>query len=464
MKYLLFCVIAGTGLCADVLAQGVAFRQNENWEDLLAEARSRDQLIFVDVYTDWCGPCKRMDKEVFTDERLAGMMNKNFINVKLNAEKGIGISLAKRYNVFSYPTYLFVNGDGTLIYRANGYTPVHRMMNELSNALSEKEAPVTLLQMDSVYLTGRADTTFLYSYIRKRTKLRQDNSELLDEYCAMLNSAQQTSLKTLQLIAENGAFDVRSLQIGNALSLLIDHQEKFQLISDDEELDNYISLAQQNTLSKAISTRSEALLGEILKWNQRRKLTEYHDESDEMWRLSYYFQTRQYTKYIEVAKLYLDGKLMTIADSTLNRRDKTVFDEVSKELEQSLANKTETDRERMLASYRFTESIQFIRIVNGICKTLLSLQPEKDVLESGIRWMDRSVSIAERDTDYFKYVYPSSLNIYASYLYKVGQKDRAISLQSKALELISLPGIANGAEEIDQFGRTLSLMKEGKDI
>ncbi|MES2455806.1 MAG: thioredoxin family protein [Bacteroidota bacterium] len=37
-----------------------------NWKSLLNEADKQHKLIFVDVYTDWCVPCKRMDKEVFS--------------------------------------------------------------------------------------------------------------------------------------------------------------------------------------------------------------------------------------------------------------------------------------------------------------------------------------------------------------------------------------------------------------
>ncbi len=42
--------------------------------------------LFVDVYTDWCGPCKLMDKTTFHDENIAKYVNENFIPVKFNAE------------------------------------------------------------------------------------------------------------------------------------------------------------------------------------------------------------------------------------------------------------------------------------------------------------------------------------------------------------------------------------------
>lgn len=464
MKKTLFIVIIGALFDINTFAQNIEFQENTTWDNVLSEAKLKDKLIFVDVYTDWCGPCKRMDKEVFSEKSLSEKMNESFINYKLNAEKGIGISLSNKYNVFSYPTYLFINGNGTLIYRSNGYMPVQKFMAEISNALTEQKDTVTLLQMDSIYATKKTDTTFMYAYLLKRTKLRQDNSELLDEYCTLLDTVQQSSLKTLQLIADNGAFDVRSLQIGKALSLLLNNKQKFSLLNNIEDIDNYISLAQQKTLAKAISMKSDSLLDVILKINRERHLDIYDDDYDDMWKLSYYYKTGQEQKYIDIATNYLDKKLMTITDSVLNRKDKLILDNITKELETSLANKTETEKQEALASYKHTQTIQLIRTINKICNNILSVSSNKKLLQQGIKWMNRSVSLAEKDTAYFKYVYPYCLKIYASYLYKIGKKSQAISLQSKAVNLISIPGIADDAAEIEAYKSLLTKMKQSKDI
>src|SRR5699024_3761760 len=111
----------------------IHYQQNKPWKALLKEAKAQDKLIFVDVYTDWCDPCKRMDKNVFSDKALAQRMDREFINYKLNAEKGMGPKLSKRYNVRLYPTYLFVNGDGTLVYRSQSYRPKPEFLKVIAN-------------------------------------------------------------------------------------------------------------------------------------------------------------------------------------------------------------------------------------------------------------------------------------------------------------------------------------------
>lgn len=90
------------------------------WKEVLAKAKKENKLIMMDAFTSWCGPCKWMAKNVFTNDTVADFYNANFVNAKFDMEKGEGIELAKHYGVQAYPTFLFVNGDGQLIHRICG--------------------------------------------------------------------------------------------------------------------------------------------------------------------------------------------------------------------------------------------------------------------------------------------------------------------------------------------------------
>ena len=59
-----------------------------SWEEALAlsESDAEPKKIFVDVYTDWCGWCKKMDKDTFQNEAVAAYMKENFYMVKMDAE------------------------------------------------------------------------------------------------------------------------------------------------------------------------------------------------------------------------------------------------------------------------------------------------------------------------------------------------------------------------------------------
>ena len=77
---------------------GISF-QEMSWTDALAKANKNERLIFVDCYTSWCGPCKKMAKDVFTNAEVGDYFNAHFLNLKIDMEKGEGPALAKKYQV-----------------------------------------------------------------------------------------------------------------------------------------------------------------------------------------------------------------------------------------------------------------------------------------------------------------------------------------------------------------------------
>ncbi|WP_294241044.1 thioredoxin family protein [uncultured Chryseobacterium sp.] len=105
---------------AFAFAQGIKFEES-NFATVLAKAKKENKLVFIDAYTTWCGPCKLMAKNVFPQKTVGDYYNANFVNAKIDMEKGEGIEIAKKYNVKAFPTYLFVDGNGELVHRTLGY-------------------------------------------------------------------------------------------------------------------------------------------------------------------------------------------------------------------------------------------------------------------------------------------------------------------------------------------------------
>lgn len=91
------------------------------WAAALQLAQQQNKPVFLDLSTSWCGYCKRMKANVFTDAGVADYYNSTFINVSLDAEKGEGIELAQKYGVRGYPTFVFLNPDGSLAKQSSGY-------------------------------------------------------------------------------------------------------------------------------------------------------------------------------------------------------------------------------------------------------------------------------------------------------------------------------------------------------
>ncbi|GAB0157210.1 hypothetical protein CHRYSEOSP005_24810 [Chryseobacterium sp. Alg-005] len=95
--------------------------QDLPFKDLVAKAKKEKKIVFIDAYASWCGPCKMMEKNVFTKKSVGDYFNTNFVNARFDMEKGEGKDIAAKYGVRSYPTYLFLNGDGELISQNYGY-------------------------------------------------------------------------------------------------------------------------------------------------------------------------------------------------------------------------------------------------------------------------------------------------------------------------------------------------------
>jgi len=94
--------------------------ESGDWEEIKIKATKENKLIFLDAYATWCGICKKMDRNVFTDDSVADYFNTHFINAKIDMELGAGLDIARQYNVNVYPTLLFVDAQGKVLHRAVG--------------------------------------------------------------------------------------------------------------------------------------------------------------------------------------------------------------------------------------------------------------------------------------------------------------------------------------------------------
>lgn len=114
---------------------GVNFVKSDRLSTVMERAERLDQLVFLDIYTTWCAPCKLMDEYVFTDKETEKFMNKNFINYKVDAEKDNGQAVATIFSATVYPTLIFMNKDGQVLERREGATSITELRDMAQRAL-----------------------------------------------------------------------------------------------------------------------------------------------------------------------------------------------------------------------------------------------------------------------------------------------------------------------------------------
>lgn len=125
------------------------------------QATNADKIIFVDAYTTWCGPCKMMDRTTFKDEEVAKFYNDNFVNLKMDMEKGKGPTFAQKHSVRGYPSLLFLNARGDLVHRSLGFQDEKRFL-KLGQSASDPSQQVITLQ--NRFESGEKDQKFLLNY------------------------------------------------------------------------------------------------------------------------------------------------------------------------------------------------------------------------------------------------------------------------------------------------------------
>lgn len=136
-------------ICMGLSAQnqkGVNF-ENLTFKQALAKVKSNKKgpkLVFMDCYTVWCGPCKYMTENIFPQEAAGEFFNANFVNIKIDMEKGEGIDLAKEYKISAYPTFLILDGDGKEIGRVIGGGDLDKFIQRVDVFINPAKSPDVL--------------------------------------------------------------------------------------------------------------------------------------------------------------------------------------------------------------------------------------------------------------------------------------------------------------------------------
>jgi len=117
--------------------KGIRFIE-QDWTKALEQAKTDKKLVFIDIYATWCGPCKMLKKNTFTDDAVGKFFNENFVNISIDGEKGVGPELAEKYGIQGYPSLIVTDEKGTVILQTAGYVDPTYLLNFAKEAIKRK--------------------------------------------------------------------------------------------------------------------------------------------------------------------------------------------------------------------------------------------------------------------------------------------------------------------------------------
>lgn len=282
---------------------GISIAQNRSIEfehgtfaELLAKAKKENKMIFIDCYTTWCGPCKWMAKNIFTNDTAADFYNKNFMNAKIDMENGEGIEIAKKYGIRAYPTLLYLNSDGAQIHRICGAGSVKSFIADGEDAMSPNKQLATAVVN---FGNGKVDTKTAADYFSKLDRACQSFNTEMNNY---FSSVKEADLYT------RGNWDIIYKHVNDYNSKIFQtlesNKETFAKLINADSVESKINQIYANGLWTTLQNKNMVeyeLIKSKLKKSKTKEAEKILLQSD----ISIYQQSQDWAKYAFAVSEYI---------------------------------------------------------------------------------------------------------------------------------------------------------------
>jgi thioredoxin-related protein len=363
-------------IATGIFAQSIIFT-DKSWEETLAEAKATNQNIFVDAYTTWCAPCKKMDKYVFTKPEVAKFYTENFISIKLDMEAEEGKNFAAKYQVQAFPTFLYFSPEGELLHRIAGYKEAADFIAVGTLALDPARR---LGALTKKYLAGDRSPEFLRDHAYASKAAADVKYPQIAE--AYLNTQNEwSSYENMKFI-----FDFTENTRSRHFNYMIENRELFEKEFGNGPVFNKVQSIVQGRLDLIMNGKGTDTKNELV-------------EADKL------FQ-----------KVYKEEAILKFAAFRMSYY------------------RTQGDRDGFAqAAVDYVENIRNITAdeLNSIARTFAEVIDDKVMLQKAVEWSKRAIEMEDLYTNHY--------TLSALY-YKLGKKSKAKRIAKKAIRLAKKEG------------------------
>ena len=355
--------------------------EKASWEKIKAKAKAEKKLIFVDVYTTWCGPCKMLDSQVFSDRETGRRMNAFFVSYKADAESQ-GRTLAVRYGVNAFPTGLFLDAEGNLLHRFVGFMPVPAFMVEANQALQATENGRLFTLYENAYEQGNQNVDLVYTYLKFRRIYNLPTHDLLEK---VLKKMPEDSLQLphwQRVVVENTQWTE-----GKSFDWLLTQK-------GTPNIKNKIEFIISNTVTRAQDERDKKLFQKALTYVDAIEVPEKARELKTRYTMDFSAATKDFDQLADAAEQYLEQEIIPSLSGDSQQNNPEAY--------QTAINRLSS------VCWLYSEYVKKDRLTK-VC----------DCVADVIKKEQNSVLLSH----------------YASLLYKQGDFENAVAAQTRAVEI-----------------------------
>ncbi len=395
--FLLVCLSGST--FAQKSGEGIDFFEG-TWEEALAMAKKENKTIFLDGYASWCGPCKKMIKEIFPQESVGEFYNKNFINVKMDMEKGEGPMVAEKYNIQRYPTFVYINADGEALHRAAGYKPAEEFIADGTDAMDTNKQFYSLKKR---YEGGEKDKTFLMNAFNAAYKALDRGllQNIANDLGGLLTKKDLKSMDMMKLVMNAAPFS------DQVFDFMMNKKHKKKLLKKmgTEKLTNTVAGVMKQRVYNAAGAGNEKGLTDALAY-VKANMPDQAEKLNGSLEMLFHQKSKNWAKFATVASTWVDKFAM---------EDWTQLNSVA---------------------WTFYEQVE-----------------DAKLLAQALKWAKKSVAL---DKNYY------NTDTQAALHYKLGEKKEALKMAKVAVALAKADG--SSADETLQLIEKINSELANKDI
>ena len=459
-------------LFAHAQSTGIQFESGLDWKQIQAKAKAEHKYIFMDCFATWCGPCKYMNKEIFTQKETGNFFNSHFINVRAQMDQTAkddqqirdwyadAAAIKKEYQVLAYPCYLFFSPDGALVHRLSGSRDKAKdFISDASEALDTKKQYYTMLTHEpefkndsvalfralqtamairdekSVVLLGndyvkikndlfsKQDITIVTRLLLDDHTYKKEGTVFLIKYARRIDSLMQDQNFAEHLVASSiYVKDVQPLFI-NDISPINWRLTCAELKNKYATLDDHFLVYEEMYFQQDVAKEIKFIIN-----NQEPPITNWDKIFDSL--------QIQFPDYPALARVFLMNKAFYCEDHKLWADCVNTTYTLLKDHGEELLHDD----------------------INNFCWSYIFLHADDKVtLKEAIKWE----KIILEKSDEKDALYTNWVDTYANLLYKTSDAKGALAWENKALEIVMKE---NNTAKVNAFQITIAKMKKGEKI